>query len=179
MFLLFELSTRCSESSSECYGLEFCAFVLRSCIRLERLIGWSLVVKLQVSRCGGVGFLGKRSVVCLDCCCEVSGFLRCGSLSHSDLICMYIGGISMWRLNEDLLMEYQASMNSRACFDVAWPSIFLCAKLNVCVCSSAWFEGSDSVSCLFIALLCSVKRVSSFLEVCPMYCAGQSLHEKV
>ena len=35
--------------------------------------------------------------------------------------------------------------------------------------------GKDSRSRLLIAFLCSVSRVSIFLEVCPMYCCEQLL----
>ena len=81
--------------------------------------------------------------------------------------------MSTWRLKVDLSMLYQASINSRASFVVACPSTLVCDQSKVCPYSYAWFAGRELGSCLLIASRCSVSRVSTFLDVFPIYRCGQ------
>ena len=67
-----------------------------------------------------------------------------------------------------LSILYHVSLNSRACFVFAWSKICVSVQLNVCPLSCVCEAGSDSRSYLLIAFLCSVSRVSIFLEACPM-----------
>ena len=58
--------------------------------------------------------------------------------------------------------------NSHACFVFAWSKSCVSVQLDVCPLLFVCEAGSDSKSCLLMAFLCSVSRVSIFLEVCPM-----------
>ena len=93
--------------------------------------------------------------------------------------CRYVCGMSIRLLNVALLVLCQDSLNCLACRVLACPRILVLVKLKVCPCSSAWLAGRDSGSWRLIALRCSCIRVSTFFEVSPMYCFGQSLQKNV